>query len=260
MPGTLICYGDSNTYGYDPHDTNEGRYPKEVRWTGILDTETDWKVENHGVNGRSIPHTVSTVKFACQQVRDWHRKPNSVWLLVMLGTNDLLENPDFTAADVAKRMERFLKRMMEEAGLASRKMRLRLIAPPAMQEGQWVDRPELLTESRNLGKEYKRIAKRLGIAFTDASGWEIPTIYDGVHFDERRTPYFCRNIRKELIFKNDKEKTINGKGRFDHGLSWTLVRPHFKKVMTRYLMEQGQNIGILEMISGAINVDMMLSS
>ena len=156
MPGTLICYGDSNTYGYDPHDTNEGRYPKEVRWTGILDTETDWKVENHGVNGRSIPHTVSTVKFACQQVRDWHRKPNSVWLLVMLGTNDLLENPDFTAADVAKRMERFLKRMMEEAGLASRKMRLRLIAPPAMQEGQWVDRPELLTESRNLGKEYKR--------------------------------------------------------------------------------------------------------
>ena len=57
-------------------------------------------------------------------------------------------------------MERFLKRMMEEAGLASRKMRLRLIAPPAMQEGQWVDRPELLTESRNLGKEYKRIAKR----------------------------------------------------------------------------------------------------
>ena len=112
MSGTLICYGDSNTYGYDPHDTNEGRYPKEVRWTGILDTETDWKVENHGVNGRSIPHTVSTVKFACQQVRDWHRKPNSVWLLVMLGTNDLLENPDFTAADVAKRMERFLKRKL----------------------------------------------------------------------------------------------------------------------------------------------------
>ena len=116
----------------------------------------------------------------------------------MASGNDLLENPDFTAADVAKRMERFLKRMMEEAGLASRKMRLRLIAPPAMQEGQWVDRPELLTESRNLGKEYKRIAKRLGIAFTDASGWEIPTIYDGVHFTEEGHRIFAENIRKEL--------------------------------------------------------------
>ena len=77
-------------------------------------------------------------------------------------------------------------------------MRLRLIAPPAMQEGQWVDRPELLTESRNLGKEYKRIAKRLGIAFTDASRWEIPTIYDGVHFTEEGHRIFAENIRKEL--------------------------------------------------------------
>lgn len=60
-------------------------------------------------------------------------------------------------------MERFLKRMMEEAGLASRKMRLRLIAPPAMQEGQWVDRPELLTEPGNLGKNIKGLQSALGL-------------------------------------------------------------------------------------------------
>ena len=116
----------------------------------------------------------------------------------MLGTNDLLENPDFTAADVAKRMERFLKRLMEEAGLASRKMKLRLIAPPAMKEGAWVDRPELLTESRNLGKEYQRIARRVGVAFTDASGWLIPTIYDGVHFTEEGHRMFAEKIREEI--------------------------------------------------------------
>lgn len=28
MPGTLICYGDSNTYGYDPHDTMKEDIPK----------------------------------------------------------------------------------------------------------------------------------------------------------------------------------------------------------------------------------------
>ena len=62
----------------------------------------------------------------------------------MLGTNDLLENPDFTAADVAKRMERFLKRMMEEAGLVSRKMRLRLFDRTAGNAGRTgVGRPEL---------------------------------------------------------------------------------------------------------------------
>ena len=67
-----------------------------------------------------------------------------------------------------------------------------------MQEGQWVERPELVTESRNLGKEYKRTAARLGIAFTDASEWEIPTIYDGVHFTEEGHRIFAENMRKEL--------------------------------------------------------------
>ena len=71
-------------------------------------------------------------------------------------------------------------------------------APPAMQEGAWVDRPEFLTESRNLGKEYQRIARRVGVAFTDASGWEIPTIYDGVHFTEEGHRMFAEKIREEI--------------------------------------------------------------
>lgn len=198
MRGTIICYGDSNTYGFDPGCYMEKRFPKEIRWTGILDSQTDWTIENHGVCGRCIPHNVSTVKFACEQVRDWQRRPGNVWLWVMLGTNDLLENPDFTAKDVAKRMEHFLKRFMEEPGFTSRKMRLRLIAPPAMNEGEWVNRPGLLSESRNLGKEYRRSAERLGIAFTNANEWDIPTIYDGVHFTEEGHRIFAENIRKEL--------------------------------------------------------------
>ena len=30
----ILCFGDSNTWGYDP--TNGGRYPYDVRWTGRL--------------------------------------------------------------------------------------------------------------------------------------------------------------------------------------------------------------------------------
>ena len=31
---TVLCYGDSNTYGYIP--CSGMRYPKDVRWTGRL--------------------------------------------------------------------------------------------------------------------------------------------------------------------------------------------------------------------------------
>ena len=198
---SILCYGDSNTYGLMPDSPD--RYPRDVRWTGILQKKLgeDYYVIEEGLSGRTtlwddpIEEHKNGKKYLLPCL-DSHKPVDLV--ILMLGTNDLLENPDFTAADVAKRMERFLKRMMEEAGLASRKMRLRLVAPPAMQEGQWVDRPELLTESRNLGKEYKRTAARLGIAFTDASEWEIPTIYDGVHFTEEGHRIFAENMRKEL--------------------------------------------------------------
>ena len=33
---TLLCYGDSNTYGFDPRSYFGGRYPAEVRWTHRL--------------------------------------------------------------------------------------------------------------------------------------------------------------------------------------------------------------------------------
>ena len=193
MAHKVICYGDSNTYG--ACGFVGGRHPADSRWTGIIQNSGLYDVVNLGENGREIPSDQWELNELTEILR---REGDFDLLAVMLGTNDLLENPDFTAVDVAKRMERFLKRLMEEAGLASRKMKLRLIAPPAMQEGAWADRPELLTESRNLGKEYQRIARRVGVAFTDASGWEIPVIYDGVHFTEDGHRIFVEKIREEI--------------------------------------------------------------
>ena len=48
MAGTIICYGDSNTFGYDSRMGTEGRFPKEIRWTGILDGRTEYKVKIMG--------------------------------------------------------------------------------------------------------------------------------------------------------------------------------------------------------------------
>ncbi len=32
----ILCFGDSNTRGYIPGGTWWGRYPADVRWTGVL--------------------------------------------------------------------------------------------------------------------------------------------------------------------------------------------------------------------------------
>ena len=36
----IICFGDSNTYGYDPRSYLGGRYDAGSRWVDILAEET----------------------------------------------------------------------------------------------------------------------------------------------------------------------------------------------------------------------------
>ena len=44
----VICFGDSNTYGYDPCSYLGGRYDADSRWADILVEETGWSVCNMG--------------------------------------------------------------------------------------------------------------------------------------------------------------------------------------------------------------------
>ena len=55
----VLCYGDSNTWGYDPGTGK--RYAPDVRWTGVLANRLgpDYQVLEEGLNGRATrwkPH------------------------------------------------------------------------------------------------------------------------------------------------------------------------------------------------------------
>jgi lysophospholipase L1-like esterase len=195
MRGTIICYGDSNTYGYDPRLGGEGRFPEAERWTGILKKQCPCRVENYGVCGKCIPSTNSHFRHFRQQLQDWQSREKPVWIWIMLGTNDLLQGRDATASDVALRMQHFLEAFREE--------HLLLIAPPRMQPGAWVDEERLLRESQKLGGEYRKVAKALNLPFVDAGKWEIPLTFDGVHFSEEGHRLFAEKILHACI-QNEK--------------------------------------------------------
>ena len=50
---SILCYGDSNTYGLMPDSPD--RYPRDVRWTGILQKKLgeDYYVIEEGLSGRT---------------------------------------------------------------------------------------------------------------------------------------------------------------------------------------------------------------
>jgi lysophospholipase L1-like esterase len=52
-PKTVLCYGDSNTWGFRP-DTKE-RFDEDTRWPGVLRNELGggFRVVEEGLNGRT---------------------------------------------------------------------------------------------------------------------------------------------------------------------------------------------------------------
>ena len=157
---TVLCYGDSNTFGFDPRSFLGDRY--DTPWPEIVAELTGFEVRNNGSCGRRVP------------TRDVVFPKNVDFILVMLGTNDLLngDNPH----EIAEKMDCFLR-------LHDRN-RLILIAPPPLCRGEWVSGDDLILRSKLLTEEYRAVAAGLGIRFLDAGEWRIPLCYDGVHFTE----------------------------------------------------------------------------
>ena len=179
----ILCFGDSNTYGYDPRDFFGDRYDADDRWVDLVAKQTGHKCINAGANGREIPHNPYALRLLTEHA------PVDIFL-VMLGTNDLLQGT--SAKETVARMEAFLNSLLPYCN------QILLVAPPPMLRGAWVPTAELVTESIHLAEEYKRLAQKLGIKFVDTREWNIELSYDGVHFTESGHHIFAENLGKEL--------------------------------------------------------------
>lgn len=166
----ISCFGDSNTYGYDPF-CFMGRYDEEDRWPEILSGLTGIETDNLGINGREIPHTEIAYKNAAAQITE-ERMPELI--IIMLGTNDKYIMPDATPEKVADRMDLFLTDLHSRLG----DVPILLISPPGT----------------GFGPCYEEVARRHGTAFADADGWDIELAYDNVHFIPRSNHVFAQHV------------------------------------------------------------------
>ena len=165
----ILCFGDSNTYGYDPRGYFGDRYGAGDRWVDLLVKQTGHEVINAGANGREIPRNPYALRLLNEHT------PVDIFL-VMLGTNDLLQGA--SAKEATARMEVFLNPLLPRC------RQILLVAPPPMKRGAWVPTDDLVAESIHLAEEYKLLADKLNIPFIDTRRWNIELTFDGVHLTE----------------------------------------------------------------------------
>ena len=188
----ILCFGDSNTWGFAPKDGY--RFDENTRWTGLVQKALpQYTIIEEGLNGRTALWDDPIEGY--KNGRDYlipclaSQSPLDL-VILMLGTNDLLQGRSLEQA--TERLERFL------SVISMDRSKILLIAPPPVTLGAWVPNPQLIEDSRTFAQLCQVLAERLGIRFADAGKWDIPLAYDGVHFTEQGHKAFAAGLLEEL--------------------------------------------------------------
>lgn len=189
MARTILCYGDSNTWGYDP--ASGQRFPPDVRWTGVLAHELGdgYRVIEEGLNGRTtrwddpIEPGRNGLTYLAPCLESHH--PLDM-VLIMLGTNDLKQRFNLSASDIAESaggLAGIAKHAAQNA--AGQPPHVLLIAPPAVTT--LTDLDEMFAgadpKSRLFSRYYRLSAGWHGVSFFDAGSVIASSPLDGIHFE-----------------------------------------------------------------------------
>lgn len=197
MPA-ILCFGDSNTWGYDPaatvHSPVSVRHPVGVRWTGVMAEllGPGYEVIGAGQNGRTTvfedPHHPGRSGRSALPVFLDTFKPLDL-VVIMLGTNDLktiFHAPPGEIAAGAAALAKIVRQ--SEAGPDGAAPRVLLVCPPVA--GPFDDLPDMAekfdhaeAKSRRLPDFFRLAAAQSGSGFLDAQPLMTPSPLDGLHFD-----------------------------------------------------------------------------
>ncbi|MDR1955661.1 MAG: SGNH/GDSL hydrolase family protein [Treponema sp.] len=193
---TILCYGDSNTWGYNPHTGS--RYDHLTRWPMALnrllnqgcpeDAPAFWVVEE-GQNGRTScrEDPVEGDRNGLRQlipILESHKPLDMV--VVLLGTNDLKPRFSPLPYDIARGVQRVVTAIQDSrTGPNEQPPQVLMICPPPT-----VDVPgfkhifgDSVALSKQLAPLYRERARESGVAFLDAGTVIQTSRADGIHLE-----------------------------------------------------------------------------
>ncbi len=186
---TILCYGDSLTWGYDPGTGR--RIARDKRWPGVLSNDlNDYFVIEEGLNSRTTVWDdplhgkyKNGMKYIIPCLAS-HRPLDLV--ILFLGTNDLKTRFSLSAVEIADGIRVLVDIILKsEAGHYENAPGLLLVAPPLITElSNFADEFESgKAKSHQLGPHYKQVAEEFGIHFLDASKVVTASNLDGIHLE-----------------------------------------------------------------------------
>ena len=185
----ILCYGDSNTWGYDPK--TEDRFDDNTRWTRVLGKTlgSGYEVIEEGLNGRTTvwDDPIEGYKNGLNYLIPCLESHRPIDLVVlMLGTNDLKHRFSLTAFDIAQGAGVLVRAIqMSQAGRnGAPPITLLMAPPPTTTLTYFADMFEGAgSKSLKFAAQYERVSTELGCAFLNAGAVIVSSPLDGIHFE-----------------------------------------------------------------------------
>jgi len=203
---TVLCFGDSNTWGYSPVDGT--RYPLDIRWTGVLQKSlgADYRVIEEGLNGRTTfinedERPLRSGSDALPILLESHRPLDFV--IIMLGTNDLKVEFNLSVEEIAQGTKTLCEMVLNSEYLADNIPQILLVSPTHIGSTIMPDQEEFFNQAREkslqFAEHYEKAVAEIGVHFLDAANFVGPSKVDGVHWDADQHVKFGKCLAQILL-------------------------------------------------------------
>ena len=194
MKKRIVCFGDSNTWGYNA--STEERFPEDSRWTGLLANllGNEFQIIEEGLSGRTsvIDDPLFEGLNGLSYIHPCLMSHSPLELvIIMLGTNDTKERFQLTSHNIAQGIARLAhKAKHTPAGNNGTNPKVLVIAPPPI-HGKYMETEVAKSMGRECDLKSEWISKHLqpllenqDIEFLDTKGLVEMNKVDYMHLDE----------------------------------------------------------------------------
>ena len=206
---TVVCFGDSNTYGYDP--LTGGRYDGNTRWPCVLQRllGEEYLVVEEGCNGRTtvFEDPNDDWKNGLDYIKGivCSHRPVDV-LIIMLGSNDMKICYGASCEQITEGMREVVRAAVGTLLYKQKYVpEVIIVSPPEITKdvlkgpfsGSFDE--ECCRKSQYLASYYESLALELGVSFLNAAEYIRPSEADGLHLTAEAHKGLAKAVASKIL-------------------------------------------------------------
>lgn len=182
----ILCFGDSNTFGYNPH--NGSRYNESSRWTGILKNlcKNNYEIIEAGCNNRTaFSNNPDGIQFTGYMILPEYLKESYDIIIFAIGINDLQKFYNPTLEEFETGIENLIKNIRKSLPNSN----IIILSPSHITENilnsnfKFMFNQTSIEKSKQITPIYKKIANKYNCKFLDLNKIVAPSKIDGLHYE-----------------------------------------------------------------------------